>query len=70
MIRDPSDGTTKKRPSVSALKARHGDTWGINPPPDMLAKPRVQSMTAGQLKDHYAIYNLAFEPKPRQEDQT
>ena len=62
MIRDPSDGTTKKRPSVSALKARHGDTWGINPPPDM--PPKLSKlMTAEQLKDHYAKFKLAFEPK-------
>ena len=59
----PSDGsvTGKKRPSVKALKAKHGDTWGISP---IAAQPKQQAPTAEQLRQHYAKHNLAFEPKP------
>lgn len=68
MIRDPSDGsvTGKKRPSVKALKAKHGDNWGISPPP-IVASTKPQAPTADQLRAHYAKHNLAFEPK---EDRT
>ena len=55
----------ERKPSYTGLKAKHGDTWGINPPPDMPAKPS-KLMTPDQLRDHYAIYNLAFEPKPEE----
>ena len=65
MIRDPSDGSTKKRPSVPVLKAKHGETWGINPPPDM-PKRQHQAMTPDQLREHYAKHNLAFERKPEE----
>jgi len=64
MIRDPSDGSvTGKRPSVKALKAKHGDSWGINPPPDMPKKIPAQAPTADQLRQHYAKHSLAFKPK-------
>jgi hypothetical protein len=65
MIRDPSDGSVagKKRPSMKVLKARHGDSWGINPPPDMPKKLPAQAPTAEQLRQHYAKHSLAFAPK-------
>lgn len=78
MIRNPSDGTTRRAENLTgaqelvparteyiALKARHGDNWGINPPPEP-PKRQSQTMTAEQLKSHYAKHNLAFQPKPEE----
>ena len=65
MIRDPSDGSVKReergaekptaarRAKIAALKERYGDTWGINPPPDMPAKPKVKAPTVEELSEFY-----------------
>lgn len=55
MTRDPSDGSVKryKRPSVDALKAKYGPDWGINPPPDMPAKPAYRVLTVEELSAFY-----------------
>jgi hypothetical protein len=55
VIRDPSDGSVKrgKRPSVDALKAKYGPDWGINPPPDMPAKPPVKAPSVEELTEFY-----------------
>jgi hypothetical protein len=64
MIRDPSDGSTKQPPSkYSELKAKHGESWGIQPPPDM-PKRHVKAPTADELREHYAKFQLGFQPKP------
>lgn len=64
MIRDPSDGSTKEKPAgYDALKAKHGESWGIKQPENLPRAP-FKTMTAKQLAEHYAKHNLAFQPKP------
>jgi hypothetical protein len=54
MIRDPSDGSVRTRKAtIASLKERYGDTWGINPPPDMPAKPPVKAPTVEELTEFY-----------------
>lgn len=54
MIRDPSDGSVKqRRATIAALKEKYGDDWGINPPPDMPAKPPVKAPTMEQITEFY-----------------
>jgi len=67
MIRDPSDGSVKKRPSVAAMKAKYGDDWGIKPPPEPERKPYC-SLTADQLREHYAKHGIGFTVKQTEID--
>jgi hypothetical protein len=54
MIRDPSDGSVRTRKAtIASLKERYGDNWGINPPPDMPAKPAVKAPTVEELTEFY-----------------
>lgn len=54
MIRDPSDGSVRTRKAtITALKERYGDDWGINPPPDMPAKPTVKAPSVEELTEFY-----------------
>lgn len=77
MTRDPSDGsvrpaigipiTEQKQSDYTALKARHGETWGIKQP-DPPPKSNFKSMSAEQLAQHYAKHNLGFEVKAETEE--
>lgn len=63
MIRDPSDGSVKQQPAgYTALKAKHGETWGIKQPESQPRAP-FKTMSAKELEEHYAKHNLGFEPK-------
>ena len=78
MIRAPSDGSVRGKlskynefnpereypGSYGAMKAKHGENWGIKQPER--AAPH-KAPTAEQLRQHYAKHNLAFEPKPTPE---
>lgn len=52
-----------KRPSMAELKEKYGENWGINPPPDMPAKPAFKAPTADQLQEHYAKHGIGFTVK-------
>lgn len=53
MIRDPSDGSTKaRRSAIAELKARYGENWGIQPPPEPEKKP-YRVLTAEELSAYY-----------------
>jgi hypothetical protein len=62
MIRDPSDGSVKPEPDVPALKAKHGENWGLKTLDKPERKPKP-APTAEELKAHYAKFDLAFQPK-------
>jgi len=74
MIRDPSDGSVKSTCKESlqvpvgyaALKAKHGENWGIKAPEPTKRKPSP-APTIEQLRNHYATHNLGFQPKEQGE---
>lgn len=64
MIRDPSDGSTKKPLNgYERLKAKHGENWGIcqqGPEPDRL---KFVVPSKEELELHYATHNIGFQFK-------
>jgi cell division septation protein DedD len=58
MIRDPSDGSVKPPPKRPTSE----ENWGLK----SLAKPERKPQpapTADELREHYARFNLGFQPK-------
>jgi hypothetical protein len=53
-----SEGIT----SPAALKAKHGENWGLKSLDREPRKPKP-APTADELRAHYARHNLGFQPK-------
>jgi hypothetical protein len=51
-----------ERPTMAQLKAKYGNDWGISQD-DKPPQPKAQAPNLGQLRHHYAHYDLAFKPK-------
>jgi hypothetical protein len=65
MIRDPSDGSVKRpavRIPVTDKRPGSEQNWGLKSLDREPRKPQP-APTADELREHYARFNLGFQPK-------
>ncbi len=65
MIRDPSDGSVKTpgpNPGMQSKRPTSAENWGLKSLDQPVRKPKP-APTIEELRDHYAKFKLAFEPK-------